>query len=181
MVEGWVGSETLEAAAVEFSSGDYRWIVATGGPNGEKWTRRRWSYAEIAEDGLCAAGVPRAKIIVAPAREVETQRTHESALAVQQALAARGLHPTAFTVFTRGSHARRSQLVYARVFEPSTKVGIISWLPAGAHASPWWKSTERAEDLLTETVGILYEVLFDSGRTAKKVTGAKLTDNHQQL
>lgn len=171
VVEGWTGTETFIAAAAEFSTGGYRWIIATGGPNGESWRRQRWSYAEIAEDGLVAAGIARANIIAAPAREVGTQRTHESALAVQGILAARGLHPNALTIFTRGAHARRSRLVYAKVFEPNIKIGVISWLPPGAQAEPWWRSTVRAKDLLTETIGCLYEALLDSGRstTAKQV------------
>lgn len=166
VVEGWVSEETLEAAAHEFSTGGYQWIIATGGPNGERWNRKRWTYAEIAEDGLVAAGIPRSKIIAAPAREVETQRTHESALAVQQVLTARGFSPKAITVFTFGSHARRSQLVYAKVFEPTIKVGIISWMPPGSMNTPWWHSTMRAKSLLTETIGCLYEALLNSGRSA---------------
>lgn len=168
VVEGWIGEEAFEAAAAEFAAGGYRWIIPTGGPDGERWSRKRWTYAEIAEDGLIAAGVPRAKIIAAPCREVETQRTHESAVAVRQVLTARGLQPTAVNVFTLGAHARRSHLVFARVFEPEVKIGIISWLPPGALAEPWWHSTTRARSLLTETIGYLYEALFNSGRSKTK-------------
>jgi len=167
VVEGWVGQETVEAAAAEFSLGGYRWIVAAGGPNGERWNRVRWTFAEIAEDGLIGAGVSREKIIPAPARDVEAQRTFESALAVQQALAKQGLRPQALMIFTRGSHARRSQLVYTRVFGPSTKVGVISWLPPSPQIEPWWHSSTRAKDLMTETIGFLYEALLDSGRSTK--------------
>lgn len=164
VVEGWVGEETFEGAAEEFSRGGYRWIITTGGLDGERWSHTRWTYAEIAHDRLIRDGVPGDKIIMAPCAEVETQRTRESALAVKEMLATRGLHPAALNVFTLGAHARRSQLVYAKIFEPATKVGIISWLPESAHTTPWWKSTSRAKDLLTETIGYLYEALLNSGR-----------------
>jgi hypothetical protein len=169
VVEGWVGSETIEAAAAEFNLGGYRWIVAAGGPDGEHWNRQRWTFAEIAEDELLDSGISREKIIPAPARNVEAQRTFESALAVQQALAKQGLRPQALMIFTRGSHARRSQLVYSKVFGPATKVGVISWLPPSLQIEPWWHSSTRAKDLLTETIGCLYEALLDSGRSAKKL------------
>ncbi len=172
VVEGWVGTETIEAAAAEFSLGGYHWIVAAGGPTGEHWNRRRWTHAEVAEDGLVAAGVAREKIIAAPAREVEAQRTYESALAVRQKLTARNLHPTAITVFTRGAHAGRTQLVYAKVFGPTVPVGIISWLPPARQTEPWWHSSTRAKDLLIETIGCLYEALLDSGRHAATTAGA---------
>lgn len=165
VVEGWVGDEVLQAAAAEFKSGNYHWAVTTGGPNGENWQRQRWTYAQIGFDRLAAYGVPRDKIIMSPAPEVESQRTHTSAVSAKQALAAAGIEPTALNIFTRGAHARRSRLVYARVFEPAIKVGIVSWLPNSTHANPWWKSTVRSKDVLTETIGYLYEALLGSGRS----------------
>lgn len=164
VVEGWVGTETLDAAAHEFSSGRYVWVVTAGGPNGEPWNSRRWTYAEIAADGLAAAGISRSKIISAPAQDVQVHRTYESALAVQQVLAARQLTADSITVFTRGSHGRRSRLVYQKVFGPGTNIAVISWLPDAARSGPWWRSTVRAEDLLTETFGYAYEALLSSGR-----------------
>ena len=180
VVEGWGDEETLEAAAAEFKTGNYRWAVTTGGPNGENWQQKRWTYAQIAFDRLAAYGVAKNKIIMAPAPEVESQRTYTSALSAKQALADAGLRPNALNLFTRGSHARRSQLVYAKVFEPTTKVGAISWLPDGAHKSPWWKSTVRAKDMLTETIGYLYEALLDSGRSDRTASVTSLDGKHQQ-
>lgn len=165
VVEGWVGDEAYEAAAAEFKSGHYRWVITTGGPNGENWQQKRWTYAEIGYDRLAAYGVAKSKILKAPAPEVESQRTYTSALAAKQALATAGLNVASLNLFTFGSHARRSQLVYAKVFEPAIKVGIISWLPEGARTKPWWKSTVRAKDLLTESFGYFYEALLNSGRS----------------
>jgi len=142
---------------MEFAHGGYR------------WRRKRWTYAEITHDRLISVGVPRDNIIMAPCAELETQRTRESALAVQQILSAQGLHPAALNIFTLGSHARRSQLVYAGVYGPSINIGVISWLPPGALSNPWWRSTARAKSLLTETIGYPYEALLDSGlRTTPK-------------
>ncbi len=175
VVEGWAGEETFEAAAGEFLNGHYRWIVTTGGPSGDPWSRKRWTYAEIARDRLITFGVPGDRIIMAPAPEVSRQRTHEAAVCALRAMTGHNLRPAAINLYTRGAHARRSHLVYAKVFAPDTKVGVISWLPGGAHAGPWWRSTLRAKDLLTETIGYLYEALLDSGRTEDTRMSARLS------
>jgi len=164
VVEGWIGPETIEAAAAEFAQGGYRWVITTGGLNAERWNHNRWTYAEIAHDRLVIAGIPHEKIIMAPCTEVEIQRTRESALAAKQKLKELGLKPSAINVFTLGAHARRSQLVYANIFKPTIKVGVISWLPPGAQTEPWWHSSTRAKSLLTETIGYAYEAMLDSGR-----------------
>jgi len=118
----------------------------------------------MASRNLIRFGVPKDKIILAPATDTETQRTYESAVAVWKVLQARGMQPKALNVFTLGAHARRSRLVFAKVEEPGTKVGSISWIPSAYVAMPWWGSSERAKDLLTETAGYLYEALLNSGR-----------------
>jgi hypothetical protein len=50
------------------------------------------------------------------------------------------------------------------VLGPAMKVGVVSWVPSDYQDLPWWRSSERAKDLLTETAGYLYEFLFNSGR-----------------
>jgi hypothetical protein len=75
------------------------------------------------------------------------------------------MHPTAINIFTAGAHARRSRLVYEKVFGSEVKVGAISWAPADRATSiAWWRSSERTIVLTKETVGYLSELLFNSGR-----------------
>lgn len=165
VVEGWIGREGIHSAAVEFNQGGYQYVVATGGvASGKGWGQSGWSYAEEAEHELVRSGVPEGKIIVAPSRGTENQRTYESALAVLQALDAKQIHPRALNVFTLGPHAKRSGLVFAKVLGPAMKVGVVSWIPFDYQAVPWWRSSDRAKALLTETAGYLYEFLFNSGR-----------------
>jgi uncharacterized SAM-binding protein YcdF (DUF218 family) len=103
VVEGWIGDNGIRAAATEFE-------------------QRGWSYAEVAECELIRNGVPKDRIIVAATGSAETQRTFESACAVRRVFQAREIHPGALNVFTWGSHARRSQLVFAKVLQPGMKV-----------------------------------------------------------
>ncbi|HEY4300862.1 MAG TPA: ElyC/SanA/YdcF family protein [Candidatus Didemnitutus sp.] len=164
VVEAWIGFDGLSAARDEFVHGHYRYLVAAGGPSESPWDSRRWNYADEAHDFFIRQGLPADDVITARQGETRVQRTHATAVAAREALAARGLHPSAINVFTAGPHARRSRLIFAKVFRPGTKVGVVSWVPARRAEGPWWRSSIRSEDLVKETVGYLFELLFSSGR-----------------
>ena len=163
VVEGWIGADGVRAAAAEFEQGGYQYVIAAGGLSDARgWAKGGWSYAEETNQALIQSGVPKDRIVVATSVDSEIQRTYESAVAVRRALAARGIHPKAINVFTLGPHARRSRLVFAKV--TGMEVGVVSWIPSGDEGVPWWRASDRAKELLTETAGYLYEVLLNSGR-----------------
>jgi hypothetical protein len=164
VIEGWIGDEAVRAAGAEFYRGGYRYVATTGGMTSDRWDRHRYIYAEISADVLFEMGLPRDRVIVASPRETDIQRTFQAATAVWRALQARGIHPAGLNVFTIGPHARRSRLVFAKVFPRGTKVGAISWTPPGSLAEPWWQSSERGEEFLKQTVGYFLEAMTNSGR-----------------
>jgi hypothetical protein len=177
VVEGWIGRNGVRAAATEFGQHGYQYVVAAGGPRaGDRWDEGGLSYAEAAAQELIESGVPKSKIIVAPSRNTVTHRTYESAVAVWGALQTRGIHPNALNVFTLGPHARRSRLVFAKVQGSATKVGVVDWTPNGQQTAPWWRSSDRAKALLTETAGYFFEALLNSGRASNSPEPAKLPD-----
>jgi hypothetical protein len=166
VVESWIQEDGLHAAAAEFRSGGYRHLVTTGGLTGSPGTVRRRSYSRIAELALVDAGIPREAIIAASAPDVAKQRTFTTAVGVQRALQLQGIHPAAINIFTEGAHARRSRWVYARVFGPNVKTGVISWTAWDpTRGTSWWTSSQRTLVLIKETLGFPYEVLFSSGRS----------------
>ena len=164
VVEGWIGRSGMRAAVAEFEQCGYQYIVAAGGLTSDRWEEEHTSYAKMAAGEMIRLGVPKERIIVATAEKNESHRTFESAVAVWRALQSAGIHPKAVNVFTFGPHAMRSRLVFAKVNEPGTDVGVIGWIPPGYVAVPWWRSSERAREMLEETVGYTYELLFNSGR-----------------
>jgi uncharacterized SAM-binding protein YcdF (DUF218 family) len=165
VVEGWIGIDGIRAAKAEFDRGGYRYIITAGGQFHYRWGTQRWNYAEEAREILVRAGAPSDKVIEARATNSDNQRTFESAVGVRRMLEKRGLHPAAVNVFTLGVHARRSRLVFAKALPPGTAVGVISWTPPDYQpVEPWWKSTERADDMIKETTGYLFEALLNSGR-----------------
>lgn len=170
VVEGWIGAEGIRAAKLEFEANHYDFILTSGGnpdPHSEEnWQRAGWTYAEGAQKQLIRLGVPAEKVIAAPAQETERQRTYASALAVKAALDISGIRAKSINIFTIGAHARRSQLVYEKAYGPETEIGVIAWEPPGYASTQWWHSSERAIDLLIQTVGFFYEFLLNSGRRA---------------
>jgi uncharacterized SAM-binding protein YcdF (DUF218 family) len=166
VVEAWTGAEGAAAAAAEFKRSDsqYEYVVAAGGMTGAAWNRRRWSYAEVAEKELLVQGIPESRVILARTEASESQRTYETAVAARRALLTHGIEPKAVNVFTEGTHARRSRLIFGKVFGPTTEVGVVCWIPPGYNAVPWWRSSAMAQDLIKETIGYVFELLFNSGR-----------------
>ncbi len=164
VVEGWIGLDGVHAAKVEFEQGCYQYIVTAGALTNTRWDVHQWNYAIEARKLLLREGVPADRVIAAPAQETKSQRTFATAVAVSQVLATNGLHPATINVFTLGVHARRSRLIFAKVLPSGIKVGAISWIPPTYQANSWWKSSERADDLLKETAGYWFELLLNSGR-----------------
>lgn len=162
VVEGWIGNDGVRAAAAEFAGGGYRYMVVTGGRPRDGHDRS--SYAELAAQELIRLGVPDDIIIVAPTGETEHERSFKSAASTWRALQQRGIHPAAINVLTLGPHARRSRLVYEKVYAPVTQVGAIAWAPAYYYVEPWWRSGGRAKCFLKEIVGYPFEVLLNSAR-----------------
>jgi hypothetical protein len=162
VVEGWIGNDGIQAAAAEFERGGYECILTTGGMTDDR--QSPLNYADLAGHELIRFGIPRARIIFAPTGEIEHERTFKSAVSTWRALQKRGIHPKAINVLTLGSHARRSRLVYAKVYAPATRVGVIAWGPAYYKTQPWWQSYGRSKCFFKEIVGYPFEVLLNSGR-----------------
>jgi uncharacterized SAM-binding protein YcdF (DUF218 family) len=164
IVEGWIGPEGIAAAKAEFETGKYAFIVTSGGATvTEGWERGGWNYASGAASHLFRSGVAREKILAAPAPEADSGRTYAAARVVVEKLDDLGLHPKAVNLFTCGTHAGRSGLVFSKAFGPKTKVGVIAWQPP-SDTKPWWRSSERARGLLAESAGYFYELFLNSGR-----------------
>lgn len=172
IVEGWLAPEELHAAGAEFVEGGYQYVVTTGRKVPGKLVQPEWTFAEIAERELIQAGVPKDRIIAAPATDNES--TWELAAAVKRTLQDRGLDPKGVNVFTWGIHGRLSHLSFARALEPGVRVGVISWHPEDYESIRWWHSSLRARALISETSGVFYETFFGSRTDSKSSVSGSL-------
>jgi len=165
VVEGWAPDYALVEAVQEFERGDYALVVASGGPleRGSLVTGYD-TYAELAEASLKKLGMKSEDLIAAPAEKVFRNRTFVSAVSVRELLAERAIEITGVNVVSVGTHARRSWIVYTKVLRDTCPVGVISLAPRDYDPDRWWTSSDGVKTTLTETIGWLYEVLFDGGR-----------------
>jgi hypothetical protein len=164
VADAWIGRDGVCAAADEFKLGGYKYIVLNGEMPEERWNRSDETVS--AEEELIGVGIPKDRIITVPASPIAHQRTFVSVAAAWKALQTRGIRAKILNVFTLGSHARRSRLVYAKVFGPTTEVGAIAFLPPRYQLEPWWLSKRRTFCLLKEFVGYPFEILLNSARSS---------------
>ena len=164
VVEGWIGLDGMAEVRREFHRGGYALIVTAGGPTGHRWTKSKYNYALSAADVLIGWGLPADKVVAAPADDLREQRTFGAATAVRAKLDELGLKPRAVNVLSLGAHTRRSHLVYKKVLGDLAPVGAVAWWPEHYNRERWWHSSERASDLLKESVGYTLELVFSSGR-----------------
>ena len=166
IVECWIGKPGLEAASKEFLAKNYCHLVLVGGIVESKWGTDTWNYTEFAKELVRKAQpeIPEEKILTVTNDFMIRNRTHSSAIAVFSSLQRKGLAIDNINVVTEGAHARRSWLVYSRVFNEIDEVGVISWQPLPRYQGKWYNSSERAKLVLTEYIGYLYEKLLYSGR-----------------
>jgi len=166
VVEGWIGRAGLRAAFEEFKRGGYQYIVVSGGLTSGRWEDQPQSYAEMAARELIRLSLPRERLLVATSEKTERYRTFESAVAVWRTLRATAIKPKGLNVFTLGPHARRSEMVFSKVNSDIKNVGVIGWRPVESQKEKWWQSSERSKAFWEESIGYLYEVLLNSGRSS---------------
>lgn len=156
IVEGWMGPQELEETAALVRSASYEWVITTGGPI-VRWPPApgHGSFAEQAAWYLGEQGVPRQILTPVAAARVSTDRTYLSALTLRNWAANRGLKLDAFDVITDGPHARRTWVLYRRVF-PHATVGIIATRSYDYDAARWWRSSLGAKNVIDQTLGLIW-------------------------
>jgi hypothetical protein len=165
VVEGWVPDYTLQDALAEFRAGKYEHLVTTGGPMGHGYTLGgATNYAQSAGLILQTLGVDTNRMVVAPGRFTFRNRTYNAARSAQVKLLEMKLSIRGIIVYTQGPHARRSRLVYQKVFGREVPIGVVAHPSEEYDEARWWRTSEGGKEVLTEGLGWFFEWLFDSGR-----------------
>jgi hypothetical protein len=165
VVEGWMNPEGLDQAVAAFRSGSYERIVTTGGPI-ESWLEsRQTTFAELAADYLKRHGLPDASVTAVPTPLSVEDRTFRSAVSVREWTMRSGLTLDGLDVFSSGTHARRSRLLYQLAFGPNVKVGVFAARSSDYDADGWWRTSTGARDILDQAIGLLWVKCFFWPRT----------------
>ena len=162
VVEGWMNPEGLDQAVAVFRDGGYEHVVTTGGPV-EQWPGHRFqaTFAERAADYLIGQhGLANALVTAVPAPQSPQDRTFLSAVMVREWAKESGLTFDALDVFSSGTHARRSRMLYRLAFGPNVKVGVLAARSSDYDADAWWRTSTGARDVLDQAIGLLWVTCF---------------------
>jgi len=167
VVEGWIWeSPSMAEAADEFGNGRYRWVLTVGGPvdeSAEEGTSP--TGADLAAAKLKELGLPAGAVIALPDTTPNPHRTYSSALRVRDWLN-RNQAATGVNVFTSGTHARKSLVLFRRALGSEHPLGVIAGTDHTFDARRWWLSGRGIHVLARKTAGYLYAVLWPLPNTA---------------
>ncbi len=162
IVEGWVPDNVIAKAMEEFQRGNYRVLITTGLPISRgSYLSKYNNFAEIAAATLIALGLEEDKIKVIPAPEVEKDRTAASAMAVYDWIENSDLKIASINLYSYDVHTRRSWIIFKETLEPNIKVGAIAEPSKDYDPKQWWKYSNGARAMISETIGYVYVKLKD--------------------
>lgn len=159
VVEGWMTGEELDQAVVAFRLGNYERVITTGGPT-ESWFKFSGSsnYAVWAASYLKTHGLVDADVTPVPTPASAQDRTFLSAVKVRDWATTHHLALNAFDVFSAGTHARRSRILYRMAFGPNVEVGVLSAWPQEYDEHHWWRTSAGAKSVITEMISLLWTI-----------------------
>ena len=159
VVEGWLEPPELDQALEAFSRGHYERVITTGGPIPKSFEAGTWTtYAERAAAYLRAHGVDQVPVtpVVGPASTRD--RTFWTAVEVRRWKERSGARLDSVDVFSGGTHALRSRMVYRLAMGDAVEVGALAARPFSYDPAHWWTSSAGAKAVMMETVAIAWTV-----------------------
>jgi uncharacterized SAM-binding protein YcdF (DUF218 family) len=162
IVEGWISFSAMRDAVAEICSNSYTHVFTTGGPlaGTGPYSNDQNTYARLGRDRLLRAGLTNLAPISVPCRVRDRDRTYSSALALKQWFIANDFHPASINIFSDSVHARRSRLLFQKVFGSDLKIGVIAAPPADYPPQRWWRYSEGVKDVISEGAAYLYVRVF---------------------
>lgn len=154
VVEGWIPDTFLIQMKSLAAEQNYQKIYCTGGPlEVGHFLSEYDTWAKVGAERLIRSGFPRSKVVEAPARSIQKDRTYASAIGLRNLLLKNkildGVH---IDLITFGPHARRSRVLYQKALGTNARVGVLSVEPDSYNGTNWWKSSEGFR-------GVVYELL----------------------
>lgn len=157
VVEGWLPDYALQSAAMEFKQGGYQQLITVGSPMPRGIYLSEYdNFAELAAATLTAIGVDPTRISIVADPSLMPNRTASTAILLDRWLTTSELQIAALNLFTLGTHARRSWLLFDRLLAPKILVGIIAVEPLNYDAQSWWHSSEGVRTVISELLAYLY-------------------------
>lgn len=167
VVEGWAPDYVLQAAVDEFRQGNYGRVYVTGGPLevGAPLSEHQ-NFATLGASTLRKLGLASHSVETVPAPAVAQDRTFASAVALKRWWSSHDITPLKVQIVSHGPHARRSRLLYEKVFGKGVTIGILSIPPRDYDPKRWWRSSAGFRTVTGEIIAYLYARLIFTGDEA---------------
>jgi hypothetical protein len=161
VIEGWMQPSAMKQAAAEFRSGQYNQVLLIQPVFDLKDQYEPGRYCRKWVEALFVQqGVPKEQMATLFPSVAMKDRTYHSALAVKEWLAGHGLTKISINVVTQGPHARRSSLLYQKVFSDCCEVGIIALRSLDYDPAHWWRTSAGVREVIGESIAYLYAKFF---------------------
>jgi uncharacterized SAM-binding protein YcdF (DUF218 family) len=156
IIEGWISDAFLRQAAEAFSAGRYQKLLVLQATDDEG-TRYIGNTAACTDrtEILASYGVPKSLIGTLLYPATERDRTYHAALAARDWLIHHSTEKS-FDVVTIGPHARRSRMMFKKVFGKSFTAGIIALNDPTYDPKHWWRTSEGVRDVVGEMIAYIY-------------------------
>jgi hypothetical protein len=123
----------------------------TGHPMAQYKSEADWTASRLNAQGVLLGKIIPIAITIYPMKD----RTYHKALAVKKGLNKAGFAQASIDVVSSGVHARRTWLLFEKVFS-SVAVGVIAIRPENYDTSRWWLFSEGVRSVISESVAYLY-------------------------
>jgi uncharacterized SAM-binding protein YcdF (DUF218 family) len=156
IIEGWISNSFLSQAAAAFRAGRYQKLLVLQATDdeGERQIGTTAACADRTEI-LASYGVPKPLIGTLLYPATERDRTYHAAIAARDWLTHHSIEDSV-DVVTIGPHARRSRMMFKKVFGKSFQVGIIALNDPTYDPKHWWRTSEGVRDVLGEVIAYIY-------------------------
>jgi uncharacterized SAM-binding protein YcdF (DUF218 family) len=158
VVEGFIPDYAIEESKAIFEKGNYKLLLITGKPfdKGSHLSIYKNS-GESSAATLIKLGLDSNKIRVVSLEDYHKRdRTYATALRLKEWIEDSGLEIKSLDLVTIDCHARRSRLLFQKVFNDDIEVGIISIVNRDYNPKRWWTSSKGFRTVIQESIAWIY-------------------------
>ncbi|MCX7006983.1 MAG: YdcF family protein [Kiritimatiellaeota bacterium] len=157
IVEGWAPDYVFAAVTNEFAQNHYEKIYITGNPLDKGAPLLEYQdAADLGAATLAKMGLATNCFQAVPAPFAVRDRTYTAAITLKQMLAVQGKLPAKLNIMTLGAHARRSRMLFQRVFGNDTTIGVRPIPCRDFDEQHWWRSSPGVRVVMSELLAYGY-------------------------
>ena len=167
VVEGWMPDYNLPRVVEDFREGAYQRIAVTGiALDKGSYLQEFKSYGDVTAATLKKMGIEDGEIVVGATTDTLRHRTYTAAVALRRAVDDAALSVESLNVYSQAAHARRTWMVFRKVFGDDVEIGIVALPTQSYDPDQWWASSAGIKSVGMESIALCHEWLFDSGRSS---------------